>query len=97
MACLTIRDLNDRTISTLKYRAMRNRRSLNGEILSIFDYVASFGDRFEFPVHPPADPNAERQKEVVLRLAGQWSDDRSYEEMVADIENGRTQGREVEL
>ena len=97
MACLTVRDLPDRTISSLKSRASYNHRSLNGEILYLFDYIASFGDRFEFTMKPPVDPAIEHQKEVILKLAGQWDDDRSYEEMVADIEGGRTHGREVEL
>ena len=97
MACLTIRDLPNRTISSLKSRANYNHRSLNGEILYLFDYIASFGDRFEFTMTAPVDPEVEHQKDVILKLAGQWEDDRSYEEMVADIQNSRTVGREVEL
>lgn len=97
MACLTVRDLPERTISTLKSRASINHRSLNGEILFIFDYIASFGDRFEFPMVAPADPEVEHQKDVILKIAGQWEDDRSLEEMVQDIEGGRTRGRKVEL
>ena len=42
MASLTVRDLPERTISTLKCRAARNHRSLNGGMLSIFSHVAAF-------------------------------------------------------
>ena len=38
---------------------------------------------------------AKRQKDVILRIAGTWVDDRSDEEIIADIENSRTLGREV--
>ena len=40
---------------------------------------------------------AKRQKDVILRIAGIWVDDRSDEEIIADIENARTPGREVVL
>ena len=40
---------------------------------------------------------AKRQKDVILRIAGTWVDDRSDEEIIADIENARTPGREVVL
>ena len=40
---------------------------------------------------------AKRQKDVILRIAGTWVDDRSDEEIIADIENSRTPGREVVL
>lgn len=40
---------------------------------------------------------AKRQKDVILRIAGTWIDDRSDEEIIADIENSRTPGREVVL
>lgn len=40
---------------------------------------------------------AKRQKDVILRIAGTWIDDRSDEEIIADIENSRTLGREVVL
>ena len=40
---------------------------------------------------------ARRQKDVILRIAGTWTDDRSDEEIIADIENSRTLGREVVL
>ena len=40
---------------------------------------------------------ARHQKDVILRIAGTWVDDRSDEEIIADIENSRTPGREVML
>ena len=97
MASLTIRDLPERTVLTLKRRALRNHRSLNGEVLSIFSYVASFGDVFEFPLQPREENCAWRKKDPILELAGKWEDSRPIEATIEDIEGARTFGREVAL
>ena len=97
MSALTIRDLPEKTVRTLKARAAYNHRSLNGEILYLFDYIASFGERFSFTISRPEDPEVARRRDAVLALAGQWKDDRSDEEIMRDIEGSRTFGREVEL
>ena len=97
MAALTIRELPERTMTTLRNRAIRNHRSLNGEILYLFDYIASFGPQFEFSLTKPESPDVTRQRNAVLALAGTWEDDRSDEEIIADIEQSRTFGREVAL
>ena len=97
MASLTIRDLPERTVATLKHRAIRNHRSLNGEVLSIFSYVASFGDAFDFPLQPREDNCVWRKKDPILELAGKWEDSRPMEATIADIEGARTFGREVAL
>ena len=97
MAALTVRELPERTMATLRERAVRNHRSLNGEILHLFDLIASFGPQFEFSITRPESPDVQRQRDAVLALAGTWEDDRSDEEIIADIENARTFGREVPL
>ena len=97
MASLTIRDLPERTVSTLKRRALRNHRSLNGEVLSIFSYIASFGDGFDFPLQPREGNCAWRRKDPILELAGKWEDSRPLAATIADIEEARTFGREVAL
>ena len=50
MACLTVRDLPPRTLSSLKSRAKSNHRSLNGEILFIFEWVADNGMKILRPL-----------------------------------------------
>ena len=89
MSALTIRELPERTMRTLKARAARNHRSLNGEILYIFDYIASFGENFSFTISRPESPDVTRQRDA--------KDDRTDDEIIADIEGSRTFGREVEL
>ena len=97
MSALTIRDLPENTIRTLKARASYNHRSLNGEILYLFDYIASFGEKFSFTISRPEDPSVARRRDAVRALAGQWKDDRTDEDIIQDIESARTFGREVEL
>jgi len=97
MPSLTIRDLPDETILSLKTRAARHHRSLNGEILHIFTTVAMFGDTFEFPVRPGSESPVEKQRAAILELVGKWVDSRPLEETIADIEDARTPGREVVL
>ena len=97
MSALTVRELSESTMRTLRARAAYNHRSLNGEVLYIFDYIASFGDRFSFSLSRPESPDARRQRDAILALAGQWKDSRSDEEILRDIEGTRTLGRDVEL
>jgi len=97
MASLTVRDLSEQTVSTLKRRAVRNHRSLNGEILSIFAYVVSFNDGFEFPLHPGNSDSLKRTNDPIMELAGKWEDSRPIEATISDIEEARTFGREVAL
>ena len=95
--CLTVRDLSERTLSTLKDRARSNRRSLNGEILYIFDWVVEHGVSDAIPTAGMIDPAVARQKAACEQLIGSWDDDRSAEEIIADITSNRTMGREVSL
>lgn len=97
MPSLTIRDLPDETILSLKTRAAYHHRSLNGEILHLFSTVALFGDAFEFPVRPGTESPEDKQRAAVLELAGKWVDSRPLDATIADIEEARTPGREVAL
>ena len=40
---------------------------------------------------------AQHQLDVIDEIAGLWEDDRTTDEIIADIEGSRTMGREVEL
>ena len=97
MCCLTVEDLPEKTMYALKSRAEANNRSLNGEILFIFDWVASHG-LAEMPLDiTPGDPVVSRQKREMEKLIGSWDDDRSAAEIIEDIRSARTAGREVTL
>lgn len=97
MPCLTVRDLSSRTLSSLKMRAKSNHRSLNGEILFIFEWVADHGLKPPPPIEGMADSAVARQKSEMDSLIGTWGDNRTSGEIIDDIYDARTHGREVSL
>ena len=97
MSCLTVRDLSPRTLHSLKMRAKTNHRSLNGEILFIFDWVVDSGMNTPPPVAGLTDPAVARQKSAMETLIGTWGDKRGTEEIAKGIYAARTFGREVNL
>ena len=97
MSCLTVRDLSPKTLSSLKTRAKSNHRSLNGEILFIFEWVVDHGMKIPPPVEGMMDPIVARQKNEMESLIGTWGDKRTTEEISNDIYAARTLGREVVL
>ncbi len=97
MSCLTVRDLSPQTLSSLKMRAKSNHRSLNGEILFIFEWVVDHGMKMPPPVEGMMDPVVARQKNEMESLIGTWGDKRTTGEISTDIYAARTLGREVGL
>ena len=97
MSCLTVRDLSPKTLSSLKTRAKSNHRSLNGEILFIFEWVVDHGMKMPPPVEGMMDPVVARQKNEMESLIGTWGDKRTTGEISNDIYAERTLGREVGL
>jgi len=93
MATVTIREMSTKTLNALKMRASANHRSLNGEMLSIFDYAVSGASEFDFI----RENRARSQKAALKAVFGKWEDDRSEDEIVREIEGSRTKGREVSL
>ncbi len=93
MATVTVRELPAKTLDALKLRASVNHRSLNGEILCIFDYAVSGTSEFDFI----RENRARRQRQALKAVFGKWEDDRSEADIVKEIEGARTKGREVSL
>lgn len=65
MPALTIRNIPERTLERLRTRAARGHRSLNGEILALFEEAA--GEVPEGPVYMPPVPLPPRPTFRVLR------------------------------
>jgi hypothetical protein len=95
MSSLTIRDLTPRTLSSLRTRAKSNHRSLNGEILFIFEWVADHGMKTPPPAEGMMDSAVFRQKSEMDSLIGTWGDKKVTEEIIDDIYAARSFGREV--
>ena len=75
----------------MKTRAGINHRSLNGEILYIFDAVVSGLSEFDFI----RESRAKKQRAALAQVFGKWEDDRGTDTIIRDIEGARTLGREV--
>ena len=97
MSCLTVRDIPPRTLSSLKTRAKSNHRSLNGEILYIFEWVVDNGMKMPPLVEGMMDPAVARQKSAMDSLIGTCGDKRRGKEIIDDVYAKRTSGREVSL
>lgn len=97
MPCLTVRDLSSQTLTALKTRAKSNHRSLNGEILFIFEWVADHSLETPPSTEETADPVVVRQKNEMETLIGTGGDERTADEIIDDIYCNRTLGREVSL
>jgi plasmid stability protein len=95
MTQLEVNNVPESTLAALRTRARRHRRSLNREILSIFDWVVVHGTGDT--AADSSDPDVLRQKREMEELVGSWDDSRTASEIIADIEAARTAGREVAL
>lgn len=93
MATLTVRDLPSDTLESLKARASMNHRSLNGEVLYIFDYIVSGRSEYDLL----RETRIKKQREALDAVFGKWEDSRSTTEIISDIEGSRTRGRKVSL
>ena len=97
MPALTVRNIPEETMDGLHRRAKRARRSLNGEILLIFEDAVE-GENSSVPRNQERKPAfAPDRKSRLKALAGSWKDSRSADEIIADIVSARTMGREVSL
>ena len=80
MAILQVRDIDDRIYENLKKISKQNKRSISQEVIHIIEMYLS-------------DPQILKKKnstEEFLRLVGSWEDDRSAEEIVAEMRKGRS-------
>ena len=97
MASLTIRDIPDEVMDTIKILSKRERRSLNKEFIVVVErgLRSSLEDagRSEGSRHIPRN----LQDDLWKDLCGKWEDARSAKDIVADIRERRTLGREVRL
>jgi plasmid stability protein len=97
MPALTVRNIPDATMDGLHRRAKRARRSLNGEILLIFEDAVEGRDSSVSRKQERKSTSALDRKSRLKALAGSWKDSRSADEIIADIVSARTMGREISL
>ncbi|MBD3386204.1 Arc family DNA-binding protein [candidate division KSB1 bacterium] len=92
---ITIRNIPDQVVNKIRALAKRERRSLNNEILMILEkgLDEKLGRLFDFHSNLSKDLQVDIWKNLSLK----WQDDRSSDEIIKDIYQHRTMGREVEL
>ena len=97
MASLTLRDIPDEVMDTIKVLSKRERRSLNKEFIVIVE--RGLRSSLEDAVRMGAKQHIPRnlQDDLWKDLCGKWEDTRSTKEIVSDIRDQRTLGREVRL
>lgn len=96
MSSMTVRDIPEDVLETLRALSSRERRSLNSEILVVLEE----GVRSHLAGKPAAGlERVPRDIQLALwkELAGTWEDERDTAEIVADIRRARSMGRKVAL
>ena len=78
MAILQVRDIDDRLYASLKELAQAENRSLSQEVISILEKYLSNPALFK------NNPTRE-----FLSLSTSWEDDRTADEIIADIKKNR--------
>ena len=96
MPNLTIRDIPNDVLNKLRFISKTERRSINSEILIIIEnglknYIC------ENVVQNSTVISKETQLELWSDILGKWEDNRRTEEIINDIYDNRTKGRDVEL
>ena len=80
MASLQVRDIDEKLYESLRVRASKERRSISQEVIHILEKYLSLPSAYD--VNPTDE---------FLKLSGSWEDDRSAEDIVKSIRNGRTE------
>ena len=96
MASMTVRDIPGEMLDKIRILSERERRSLNKEFLVIVEdglktHTAALERNRE------CGPTTSLQVALWRDIAGKWEDERSTDEIIADIRRHRTAGREVRL
>lgn len=92
---ITIRNISDEIIEKIRTLSRLEKRSLNSEILMVLECGVNeeMSHFLERGRHIPK----ETQIDIWRKLAGEWDDERETEDIIKDIYESRTLGREVEL
>ena len=92
---LTIRNIPDDVINKIRTLSQMEKRSLNNEILFVLERGMQEEVRHFFNIKRNISKNA--QINIWKRLSKEWQDDRSTDEIINDIYNSRTLGREFQV
>lgn len=92
---ITIRNIPNEIVDKLRTLSQREKRSLNNEILMAIE--RGINEELKYTCNSPKNISRTTQINIWEKLSGKWSDDRTTKELIEDIYNSRTLGREFEL
>jgi len=92
---LTIRNIPEEVIEKIRTLSHMEKRSLNNEILLVLERGIQEEVKHLFNIK--RNISKEAQISIWKKLSNEWQDDRSTEEIISDIYDNRTIGREFQL
>jgi plasmid stability protein len=92
---ITVRNIPDEVIKKIRALSKIRKRSINNEILMILE--RGIGDELEKTIQEQKSITKMTQINIWQKLANEWEDNRSTEEIINDIYNNRTLGRNIKL
>jgi plasmid stability protein len=92
---ITVRNIPDEVIRKIKTLSHKSKRSLNNEILVILEQSLQDEMRVNFGV--TSHLTRDVQVSIWKKLASAWHDERSTQDIIEDIYESRTLGREFHL
>ena len=95
MANITIRNIPDDVFSVIKKLSGLERRSINNELLIIIEKGTA--SLMENKINENKIISKVSQINLWRNLSGEWEDTRTSEEIIKDIYDSRTLGREFDL
>ena len=95
MANITIRNIPDDVFSVIKKLSDLERRSINNELLIIIEKGTAL--LMENKINENKIISKVSQINLWRNLSGEWEDNRTSEEIINDIYDSRTLGREFDL
>ena len=92
---ITVRNIPEEIISKIRTLSQMEKRSLNNEILLLLERGVQ--EEVKFFSKNKKSISKETQLSIWKKLSNEWDDERSTQEIIDDIYNNRTLGREVNL
>lgn len=90
---ITVRNIPEEIVRKIRTLSQIGKRSLNNEILRLLER----GVQEEVQSRNRKGISKQTQINIWKKLLHEWDDERSTQEIIEDIYNNRTLGREVDL
>lgn len=92
---ITVRNIPEEIVRKIRALSQLGKRSLNSEILLLLERGVQ--EEVNHLSQKKKNISKETQLNIWKKLANDWDDDRSTQEIINDIYTNRTFGREVNL